>query len=145
MSIYRNFFRITGNQHSLRLPKIFANIVIQTVYPFSSQVRCSIFFYSTIFLKKVVFSEKNCEKLFSEHSYLTIFYGKEACSPKINVTFFITNWVLNILLFSSFFFQKRLHFPGKRFPGVKSSLKGRKRLSTKMNITMCGGEGVMGF
>ncbi len=58
--------------------------------------------------------------------------------PKINITFFITNEVLNILLFSSF--SKRscnfLKKNGKKsFPGPKSLLKGRRRLTTKMNIT----------
>ncbi len=55
--------------------------------------------------------------------------------PKVNITFFIANVVLNILLFSSFF-QKSCNFLRKRqktVSGALSLLKGRKHMTMNMN------------
>ncbi len=78
-------------------------------------------FYSTIFSKKAVFSEK---KLFWEHIQ-QFFRERRRLAPKINVTFFIMNEVRNILLLK--FFLKKLYFLKKRqktISGAQVSFEG---------------------
>ncbi len=61
----------------------------------------NIFLFNNFFEKSSIFRE-NCEKLFWR-CIRQFFRGRRRLAPKINITFFITNEVLNILLFSSFF------------------------------------------
>ncbi len=63
-------------------------------------------FFKTIFPKKAVFSKKNLKNCFE--SPVDYFLGKGGpLTPKINVTIFIANQVLNILLFNSFSKKKK--------------------------------------
>ncbi len=92
-----------------------------------SEIWCWIFFYSTIFFKKAVFSEKTTKKLF---------WGRiwQFFRERRRLTLIIE--VLNILLFTHFF-QKCVIFwenARKPFLGPKSLLKERRRLATRMNI-----------
>ncbi len=96
----------------------------------------NIFLFNNVFEKSSTFWE-NREKLFWVCIW-QFFRERRPFAPKINVTFFITNEVLNILLFSSFSKKKSCIFweNGKKpFLGPKSLLMGRGRLVTKMNIT----------
>ncbi len=58
--------------------------------------------YSTIFSKKTVFSQKPAKNCFGG-AFDNFFRERRRLMPKINITFFITNEVSNILLFTNFF------------------------------------------
>ncbi len=93
------------------------------------------FFIRPFFRKKAIFPEKTMKNCFG--NAFEFFRERRCLAPKINITFFIINEVLNILLFNSFSKKKKLIFweNGKKpFLEPKSLLKGRKRLATKMNI-----------
>ncbi len=105
----------------------------------------NIILFNNLFEKKSSIFRENSEKRFGdtfEH-----FLGKGGVLPhEINITSFTRNQVLNILLFSSFFFFKKLYFLRKRqkpFLVSKSLLKRRGRLATKMNITFLTGMEVL--
>ncbi len=58
-------------------------------------------FYLTIFSKKATFSEKMVKKKF--RGTRLFFRGWGHLTPKINITFFITNKVLSIFMLNNFF------------------------------------------
>ncbi len=70
------------------------------------------FFIQQFFRKKKLYFQTKLQKTVLG-AHLTISLGKKASSPKINITFFILNEVLNILLFTNFF-QKMCNFLRKR-------------------------------
>ncbi len=74
---------------------------------FYQKLHAEYFLFKKFFAKSSIFWE-NCEKLFWGHIG-QFFRERRSLAPKINITFFITNKLPNILLFSSFF-QKRLYF-----------------------------------
>ncbi len=95
----------------------------------------NIFLFDNFFKKSSIFWE-NREKLFWGCIW-QFFRERRRLALKINITFLITNHVLNILLLSSFF-KRNCNFlrNGKKpFLGPNSLLKRRGRLATKMNIT----------
>ncbi len=56
---------------------------------------------SNFFEKNISIFREKCEKLFT--GLIWLFFRKRGrLAPKINVTFFVANWVLNVLLFNSF-------------------------------------------
>ncbi len=68
---------------------------------FHQKVEAEYFAFNNFFLKKASIFWENCEKLFWEHNW-QFFREMRRLAPKINITFFTKNKVLNIL-FSSFF------------------------------------------
>ncbi len=85
------------------------------------------------FSKKAVLSEKIVKNGFWGR-ILRFFRERRRLAPKINITFFITNWVLNSLFFNSFFKKSCIFQENgeKLFLEAKSLLKRRRHLATKM-------------
>ncbi len=94
------------------------------------------FSFNNFFEKSSIFRE-NREKLFSGHIWL-LFRERRCLVSKINIFVFITNYLLNILLFNNFF-KKKLYFPRNNEKlsggGGKFFLKEKGSLPTKINIT----------
>ncbi len=93
----------------------------------------NIFLFDNFFEKSCIFRE-NRKKLFWGRIW-QFFKERRSLMPKINITFFITNEVSNILLFTNFFQKSVIFWENARKPflGPKSLLKERRHLSTRMN------------
>ncbi len=101
---------------------------------FIRNLMLNIFLFNNFFEKSCIFRE-NRKKLFRGRIW-QFFRERRHLMPKINITFFITNEVSNILSHTNFF-QKCVIFwenARKPFLGPKSLLKERSRLVTRMNI-----------
>ncbi len=70
-----------------------------------------LFFHLSIFPKKAIFSKKTLRNHFCRaYPFLS---GKRHMTTKINITFFIPNYMLNIFSLSYFFKKKKIVFPKK--------------------------------
>ncbi len=98
----------TNNEYNLFYQKLDAEYVL----------------FNNFFENSRIFWENN-EKLFWRHIW-RFFRERRCLVPKINITFFIANWVLNILLFSILFKKSCIFWEdGKKlFLGAQVSLEG---------------------
>ncbi len=105
---------------------------------FYQKLEAKYFFIQQFFRKKQVFAGKNCEKLFWGHIW-QFFRERRHLVPKISITFFTT------IKLSSFLKKGCISWKNgkKPFLGLKSLLKGRKCLATKMNVTFFMGNEVL--
>ncbi len=98
----------------------------------------NIFLFNNFFEKSSIFWE-NREKLFWEHIW-QFFRERRRLAPKSNITFFITNEVMNSLLFNRFFQKSCIFWKNSKRPFLGPSLlKGMGR----MNVTFFIGNEVL--
>ncbi len=104
--------RVEGGELTFHCAKCKGSSILHQkwILPISSEIRRWIFFYSTIFWKKTVFSEKNSEKLFRGHIW-RFFRERRRLAPKINTSFSsqIMYWIFYYLAV----FSKRAVFTEK--------------------------------
>ncbi len=91
---------------------------------FIRNLMLNIFLFDNFFEKKNSILWENCEKLFCGHIW-QLFRERRRLALKINITFFITNELLNILLLNSFSKKAVIFWENgkKPFLGPKSLLK----------------------